>query len=217
MSKSPTSQHLKTLTGSTAVVIKGESQQEYDQGREATIRDIGAQSPLEVYLAEKMFDCSWWIRPLDAMRVDVIRDGMVQALDYFQRNAEIRELIAREARDDSAMQKGLQASELSADTQPVAGMIKAEKSLESMDKKIGNTNGLVDLLSQKIPIFCLNDKHDPQSYGDTWFLKEVGFAVGVCDSEVQLKQSISEYLSGGDFYYKCPGKLADIFLLCLET
>ena len=137
MSKSPTSQHLKTLAGSTAVVIKGESQQEYDQGREATIRDIGAQSPLEVYLAEKMFDCLWWIRRLDAVRVDVIREGMVQALDYFQRNAEIRELIAREEWDDPAMQRALQKSDLTVDTLPAAGMIKAEKSLESMDKQTG--------------------------------------------------------------------------------
>ena len=137
MSKSPASRHLKTLAGSTAVVIKGESQQEYDQGREATIRDLGAQSPLEVYLAEKMFDCLWWIRRLDVMRVDVIREGMVQAIDYFHRNAQIRELITREAWDDPAMQEALRKSELTADTLPAAGMIKAEKSLESIDKQTG--------------------------------------------------------------------------------
>ena len=137
MSKSPASRHLKTLAGSTAVVIKGESQQEYDQGREATIRDLGAQSPLEVYLAEKMFDCLWWIRRLDVMRVDVIREGMVQAIDYFHRNAQIRELIAREAWHDPAMQEALRKSELTADTLPAAGMIKAEKSLESIDKQTG--------------------------------------------------------------------------------
>ena len=137
MSKSPASQHLKTLAGSTAVVIKGESQQEYDQGREATIRDLGAQSPLEVYLAEKMFDCLWWIRRLDVMRVDVIRDGMVQAIDYFHRNAQIRELIAKEAWDDPAMKEALDKSELTADTLTAAGMIKAEKSLESIDRQTG--------------------------------------------------------------------------------
>jgi hypothetical protein len=135
MSKSPAGQHLKTLAGSTAVVIKGESQQEYDQGREATIRDLGAQSPLEVYLAEKMFDCLWWIRRLDVMRVDVIRQGMFEALRHDFRRANIRRLIEQEAWDDPDLALALNNSGLTVNGLPAAGMVKSQKALESVDRQ----------------------------------------------------------------------------------
>ena len=135
MSKSPTSQHLKTLAGSTTVVIKGESQQEYDQGREATIRDLGAESPLEVYLAEKMFDCLWWIRRLDAMRVDVIRQGMFEALRHDFRRTNIRRLIEQDAWDDPDMALALDNSGLTVNGLPAAGMVKSQKALESVDRQ----------------------------------------------------------------------------------
>lgn len=130
-----TPSHIKALVGSTAVIIPGESQAEYESGREATIRDLGAQSPLEIYLAEKMFDCLWWIRRLDAMRIDVIRQGMLHALRFdFQRN-DILSLIEQEAWDDPRLIDAAKESDLTVGGLPAAGMIESQGALESIDRQ----------------------------------------------------------------------------------
>ena len=85
MTKTP-EPSIQALAGSTAVIIPGESQAECDQGRKATIQELGATSPLEIYLAEKMFDCLRWIRRLDAIRVRVIQQGMYDSLSYTNQN-----------------------------------------------------------------------------------------------------------------------------------
>ena len=126
---------LKALAGASAVVIEGESQAEYDRGRKTTIQELAATSPLEIYLAEKMFDCLWWIRRLDSIRVSVIQKGMFESLGHVHRNKGIKALLDAEAWDDPSLQEALRDSGTTRESLPAAGMVKAQDSLESLDKQ----------------------------------------------------------------------------------
>jgi len=43
-------------------VLPGESAKLYRSGVLAAVQELGAQTPLQVYLAEKIFECLWWMR-----------------------------------------------------------------------------------------------------------------------------------------------------------
>jgi hypothetical protein len=48
--------------GAACRVLPGESEQHYRHGLQAAIQELGAVTPLQVYLAEKIFETLWWIR-----------------------------------------------------------------------------------------------------------------------------------------------------------
>ena len=43
-------------------VLPGESQSDYQRGLTQLIAELEAKSVLQIYLAEKIYDCLWWIR-----------------------------------------------------------------------------------------------------------------------------------------------------------
>ncbi len=49
------------ILGNTPV-LPGESQEIYQQGLVATIQELGATTPQQIYLVEKIYECLWWIR-----------------------------------------------------------------------------------------------------------------------------------------------------------
>lgn len=49
------------ILGSTPA-LPGESQEVYQQGLLDTIQELGASTPLQIYLAEKIYECLWWMR-----------------------------------------------------------------------------------------------------------------------------------------------------------
>jgi len=42
-------------------ILPGESAEQYQQSLDALIEELGAKSVLQVYLAEKIHECLWWI------------------------------------------------------------------------------------------------------------------------------------------------------------
>jgi len=54
---SPISQVLGTVS-----VLPGESEKIYHEGLVATVQELGATTPLQIYLAEKIYECLWWMR-----------------------------------------------------------------------------------------------------------------------------------------------------------
>jgi len=42
--------------------LPGESEEEYQHGLQAVIQELNAKTVMQVYLAEKIFDCLWWMR-----------------------------------------------------------------------------------------------------------------------------------------------------------
>jgi len=62
-------------------VLPGESEEIYQQGLLATIEELGAQTPLQVYLAEKIFESLWWMRRYEEQKRATLICEMARLLD----------------------------------------------------------------------------------------------------------------------------------------
>ena len=63
----PVSQ-ISQLVGASPPVLPGESESTYKNGLHATVTELGAVTPLQIYLVEKIFDCLWWIRRYESFK-----------------------------------------------------------------------------------------------------------------------------------------------------
>ena len=72
---------------SSAPVLPGESPALYAEGLSATLRELDAKTPLQIYLAEKIFDCLWWMRRYEAQKRLTLVRSMCDQLDPQSSNA----------------------------------------------------------------------------------------------------------------------------------
>jgi len=70
---------ISSLLG-VAQVMPGESVGAYQSGLLATVEELGADTPLQVYLAEKIFQCLWWMRRYETQKRSSIIAGMADTL-----------------------------------------------------------------------------------------------------------------------------------------
>jgi len=69
---------ISSLASGSPVLI-GESAEEYAEALATTIQELSATTPLQIYLAEKIFDCLWWMRRYEQQkRMSLIRSMCVQ-------------------------------------------------------------------------------------------------------------------------------------------
>ena len=68
------------ILGSTPV-LPGESQEIYQQGLVATIQELSATTPLQVYLAEKIYECLWWMRCYENQKRATLIQSMATLLE----------------------------------------------------------------------------------------------------------------------------------------
>jgi len=71
---------LSKIAGGQVPILPGESVKEYCAGLEATIIELEAKTPLQIYLAEKIFDCIWWIRRYESQKIQAIANRMWEHL-----------------------------------------------------------------------------------------------------------------------------------------
>ena len=71
---------IKQILGSTPV-LPGESEEVYQQGLVATIEELGALTPLQIYLAEKIFECLWWMRRYENQKRATLIHSMAVILE----------------------------------------------------------------------------------------------------------------------------------------
>lgn len=66
----PSSTTPKTISEVLGIdpLLPGEPQKEYHDGLRALIAELDAKSPLQIYLAEKIYDSLWWIRRYDGQK-----------------------------------------------------------------------------------------------------------------------------------------------------
>lgn len=62
-------------------VLPGESAELYRRGVIATVQELGAQTPLQVYLAEKIFECLWWMRRYEHQKHASVASEMAGLLE----------------------------------------------------------------------------------------------------------------------------------------
>lgn len=64
-------------------LLPGESSQEYSAGLMGAVRELGAQTHLQIYLVEKIFHCLWWIRRYEIQKRSLTINAMLELLsDY---------------------------------------------------------------------------------------------------------------------------------------
>jgi len=79
-------------------ILPGESEESYLAGLDAVIEELGAKTTLQVYLAEKIYDCLWWIRRYeDQKRVTIIAEMAHQMKQGFSPTLTQKEVDVREA------------------------------------------------------------------------------------------------------------------------
>jgi hypothetical protein len=62
-------------------VLPGESMEVYQRGLFATIQELGATTPLQIYLAEKIYECLWWMRRYENQKRATLIRSMAELLD----------------------------------------------------------------------------------------------------------------------------------------
>ena len=61
-------------------VLPAEPANVYQQGLLATVQEFDATTPLQVYLAEKIFECMWWMRRYENQKRATVIRSMAKAL-----------------------------------------------------------------------------------------------------------------------------------------
>ncbi len=84
MKKTPLS--IAAVIDATAV-LPGESEYEYKTALALTVKELDATTPLQVYLAEKIFDCLWWMRRYEAQKRLTLVRSMCDQLEPHSGNA----------------------------------------------------------------------------------------------------------------------------------
>ena len=77
----PTSPNLSIsdIVGSP-VLLPGESQEHYQQALSETIEQLEAKTPLQIYLAEKICECLWWMRRYEEQKRNTLIRSMCEIL-----------------------------------------------------------------------------------------------------------------------------------------
>ena len=75
-------------------MLPGESEEVYQQGLIATVHELGATTPLQIYLAEKIYECLWWMRRYENQKRATLIRKMAQILAPSGAGSEVTELEA---------------------------------------------------------------------------------------------------------------------------
>jgi hypothetical protein len=106
------SSKISKILGATQL-LPGESDEFYLKGLQSTLQELGARTPLQEYIAEKIFQCLWWMRRYESQKRSTIVEEMVEALtDYTTSNEKrraIRTLLYAGAWADEALDKLLKS------------------------------------------------------------------------------------------------------------
>ena len=93
----PAAPSIGELLGVTPI-LPGESEASYRAGLNAVIEELDAKTTLQVYLAEKIYDCLWWIRRYeDQKRITIISEMAHQTEKGFSRDLTQKKIDVREA------------------------------------------------------------------------------------------------------------------------
>lgn len=88
--KTPEQQGLKSQTASKISqifgpikLLPGESEAVYRAGLAGTINELGASTHLQIYVAEKIFQCLWWMRRYEVQKQATMVNAMVDLLTTY--------------------------------------------------------------------------------------------------------------------------------------
>jgi hypothetical protein len=132
---------ISQVVGSQSI-LPGESLDLYRSGFEATVRELGATTPLQIYLAEKIFDCLWWIRRYQNQKRATLIRNMAEVFvpnKISQYVTEVEEWVTNalehnQITDD--LQEMLDQNRLTMDSLMQRGMTRSRQVMEQYDEMI---------------------------------------------------------------------------------
>ena len=77
-----------------SAVLPDESQNEYQQGLIATVKELGAYTPLQIYLVEKIYEYLWWMRRYENQKRATLIRSMANALNSNRVSGQVSDLEA---------------------------------------------------------------------------------------------------------------------------
>lgn len=126
-------------------VLPGEPEHGYREGLQDLIAELDAKSQLQIYLAEKIYECLWWIRRYeDQKRAAIIAEmgvqvsGVMQHMMSAQQIANqmyLREVLLKNTVDEMS-ESIIEAGGFSLASLRQAAMTKRRNELEQFDKQI---------------------------------------------------------------------------------
>ena len=129
---------LSKLAGAQNPLLPGESVEEYSQGLQATIAELEAKTPLQIYLAEKIFDCMWWIRRLETQKTEAILNRMWEEFKNKLQNPPDRKLLAEGNWSDPYLVAALEVLKQTPESLVVTGMRQCGEFLAKTDARIAD-------------------------------------------------------------------------------
>lgn len=129
---------LSKLAGAQNPLLPGESAEEYSQGLQATIAELEAKTPLQIYLAEKIFDCMWWIRRLETQKTEAILSRMWEEFKNKLQTPPDRKLLAEGNWSDPGLVAALKVLNHTPESLVVSGMRQCGEFLARADARIAD-------------------------------------------------------------------------------
>jgi hypothetical protein len=128
------------IVGGAAPILPGESAQDYQSGLTSTIAELEAKTHLQVYLAQKIFDCVWWIRRLEAQKRSAILNKMAEELvGYRSPDAtKIFQLMDQAKWDDPKLKAALLNEGCSSEELLVRSMKYEGQFIQTLDRQIAD-------------------------------------------------------------------------------
>lgn len=122
-------------------VLPGESAELYRRGVIATVQELGAQTPLQVYLAEKIFECLWWMRRYEHQKHVSLASEMATLLEpgdgpaVKEMRAMAMELIMANEGEDGLL-AAMARHNLSPDSLRQRALYNLRKQLQALDEQL---------------------------------------------------------------------------------
>lgn len=134
---------ISQLVGASPV-LPGEPENVYQQGLLATVQELGATTPLQVYLAEKIFECMWWMRRYENQKRATVIRSMAKALaqvgkyDTEEKLFALAEVALYANRMDDEFAQLLDKKKISMESLTQQGMSRCQGELLNLENLISN-------------------------------------------------------------------------------
>ena len=126
--------------GAPPALLPGESEEAYNAGLQSTIDELQAKTHLQVYLAEKIFQCLWWIRRYEKQKQSVILEGIVGEMTNYAttetKRLSLRQLVFSENWNSSSLQAELTKSGHTQSSVVATAMSERRQQIMTLDQQI---------------------------------------------------------------------------------
>ena len=121
-------------------LLPGESEAVYRAGLIGTISELGAATHLQIYLAEKIFQCLWWMRRYEVQKQATIVNAMVDLLTRHDTDKKRRTAITFNLQeglwDGKEMRELIETNGYTLDSLFARGLSKVREEIQKIDSLI---------------------------------------------------------------------------------